>query len=131
MKHPQPIICSSDPAPDGIQNRAISIRQPYAEAILRGIKKIEYRSQPTRIRGRVYLYASLQFGNVDLYPELRDELEELPKGFLLGTVEIVACYKLRYWNRPTEYEWHLANPERLSVPLKPERRPQPVWFKPF
>ncbi len=27
--------------------RALSIRQPYAELILRGIKKIEYRSRPT------------------------------------------------------------------------------------
>ena len=29
--------------------RALSIRQPYAELILRGIKTIEYRSRPTRI----------------------------------------------------------------------------------
>ncbi len=31
--------------------RALSIRQPYAELILRGIKKIEYRSRPTRLLG--------------------------------------------------------------------------------
>ncbi len=38
---------------------ALSIRQPYAELILRGIKRIEYRSRPTRIVGeRFYLYAS-------------------------------------------------------------------------
>jgi len=29
--------------------RALSIRQPYAELILRGIKPIEFRSGPTRI----------------------------------------------------------------------------------
>jgi predicted transcriptional regulator len=38
--------------------RAISIRQPWVELILRGVKKKEYRSQPTNIRERVYLYAS-------------------------------------------------------------------------
>jgi hypothetical protein len=38
--------------------RALSIRQPHAEAIMRGIKKIEYRSAPTRIRGRIYIYAA-------------------------------------------------------------------------
>jgi len=38
---------------------AISIRQPYVELILRGIKKAEYRSRPTNVRGRVYLYASV------------------------------------------------------------------------
>ena len=31
--------------------RALSIRQPYAELILRGIKTVEYRSRPTRIIG--------------------------------------------------------------------------------
>jgi hypothetical protein len=39
--------------------RALSIRQPFAELILRGVKTVEYRSRPTRIVGeRFYLYAS-------------------------------------------------------------------------
>jgi len=39
--------------------RALSIRQPYAELILRGIKKIEYRSRATRIVGeRFWIYAA-------------------------------------------------------------------------
>ena len=38
---------------------ALSVRQPYAELILRGIKTIEFRSRPTRVIGqRFYLYAS-------------------------------------------------------------------------
>lgn len=40
-------------------HRALSIRQPYAELILRGIKTVEYRSRPTRIVGeRFLIYAS-------------------------------------------------------------------------
>jgi hypothetical protein len=39
---------------------AISIRQPYVGLTLRGVKRAEYRSHPTNIRGHVYLYASLQ-----------------------------------------------------------------------
>ena len=39
--------------------RALSVRQPYAELILRGVKTIEYRSRPTRIVGeRFYIYAA-------------------------------------------------------------------------
>ena len=38
--------------------RAISIRQPFAELVLRGDKIIEYRSKVTHVRGRVYVYAS-------------------------------------------------------------------------
>jgi hypothetical protein len=38
---------------------ALSIRQPYAELILRGIKTVEYRTRPTRIIGeRFHIYAS-------------------------------------------------------------------------
>jgi len=38
---------------------ALSIRQPYVELILRGIKTIEYRSKPTKIIGqRFWIYAS-------------------------------------------------------------------------
>jgi len=40
---------------------SLSIRQPYAELILRGVKTIEYRSRPTRIIGqRFYIDASRQ-----------------------------------------------------------------------
>lgn len=39
--------------------RALSIRQPFVELILRGVKTIEWRSRPTRLVGqRFYLYAS-------------------------------------------------------------------------
>jgi hypothetical protein len=39
--------------------RALSIRQPFAEMILRGIKTVEYRSRPTKIVGeRFWIYAS-------------------------------------------------------------------------
>src|SRR5436305_2636527 len=38
---------------------ALSIRQPFAELILRGIKTVEYRKRPTKCVGeRFYIYAS-------------------------------------------------------------------------
>jgi predicted transcriptional regulator len=41
--------------------RALSIRQPFAELILRGVKTVEYRTRPTRIIGeRFHIYASLK-----------------------------------------------------------------------
>ena len=54
--------------------RALSIRQPYAEQILSGSKRIEYRKTPTRILDEpVYIYASLT-------PEAGGE--DLPRGGL-------------------------------------------------
>ncbi len=32
---------------------------PHAEAILRGVKKTVFRTRPTKIRGRICIYASL------------------------------------------------------------------------
>ncbi len=38
---------------------ALSIRQPYAELILRGVKTVEYRSRPTRVIGKRFaIYAA-------------------------------------------------------------------------
>lgn len=105
---------------------ALSVRQPYAELIMRGKKKFEYRSQPTKKRERVYIYASLTPGDERDFRDLKLKPGDLPAGVIIGTVEIVNCT-----GRPGDYEWHLANPERLAESIKPEKKPQPVWFIPF
>lgn len=42
--------------------RALSVRQPYAELIMREEKRVKYRSKPTRIMERVYVYATKRPG---------------------------------------------------------------------
>jgi hypothetical protein len=106
--------------------RALSIRQRYAELILRGEKKAEYRTIPTRIRERVYIYASRKPGPQKGWVKVDKEPDELPVGVLVGTVEIVGCVM-----NGDEYAWKLANPKRLRRLLTPENAPQPVWFRPF
>ncbi len=116
------------PIPDNgtIQNRALSVRQPYAEMIMNGTKQIEYRSIITRIRGRVYIYASLQPGDERDFKDLNLKPGDLPTGKLIGSVQIIGCT-----GEPGDFEWYLANPVRLETLVKPERKPQPVWFTPF
>ena len=116
--------------------RALSIRQPYAELILRGIKKIEYRSRRTRIIGeRFYIYASKGTGQLAigtaaesaLTPTLSQrEREQLPTGVMVGTAIITGCER-----NNGQYQWHLSDVKRLKRPRKPKRMPQPVWFTPF
>lgn len=105
---------------------ALSVRQPYAEMILRDTKTIEFRSAPTSRRERVYVYASLKPGPRDDFAALKLEPGELPTGVLVGTVEIVDCQ-----GKPGDYEWHLARPQRLKKLVRPKRQPQPAWFHPF
>ncbi|KKL68529.1 hypothetical protein LCGC14_2124050 [marine sediment metagenome] len=106
---------------------ALSIRQPYIELILRGIKKIEYRTRPTRRRERVYLYAStILADDPQSWAHLGLDPDELTRGRLVGTVEIVDCT-----GAPGDYQWRLARPERLAQPIRPLKRPQPMFFYPF
>jgi hypothetical protein len=135
--------------------RALSIRQPYAELILRGIKRIEYRSRPTWIIGeRFWIYASKGSGfgvpgsvkkcvvgdNIavpeePLPPwmvELAEALRiwkpgELPTGVIVGSAVIE---KVTPRDRGM-FCWHLARVERAKTLRKPRGHPQPVWFKPF
>jgi len=109
-------------------NLAISIRQPYVEQILRGVKKEEYRSRPTKITGRVYLYASLRPGSDKDFRSVDAVSGDLPTGVIVGSVEIVGC---RYTSRLECFAYKLANPKRLRRPIPPKHHPQPVWFHPF
>jgi ASCH domain len=106
--------------------RALSIRQPYAEQILRREKKIEYRSRSTNIRERVYIYASLTPGNANDWDVMHMQPGDLPVGVLVGTVEISDCI-----GTAGDYKWHLAKPVRLKRNVQPKKHPQPVWFYPF
>jgi len=109
--------------------RALSIRQPHADAIMRGVKTIEYRSAPTKIRGRIFIYASLGRYPVEDEAEMMDEYgiddiacDQLPRGVLVGTVELYEC---------NGGNWMLREPKREANLRKPEKHPQPIWFNPF
>lgn len=102
--------------------RAISIRQPYAEQILRGAKTRECRSVSTNIRERVYFYASERPGDWFDYDLLGFEVGDLPRGKLVGTVDVVGCEPEP---RTGRYAYLLDNPRasvgRLSRPTSPSR----------
>ena len=112
---------------------ALSIRQPYAEAIMRGVKAVEFRSLPTNARGRVYVYATIGRFSGGQEAELLERhgiddviCDDLPRGVLVGTVELWDCT-----GTDGDYHWHLRHPRRAKKLLKPTGRPQPTWFKPF
>ena len=71
--------------------RAISIRQPYAEAILKGEKIEECRSRKTNIRERVYIYASQTPENLEIFEDYEIEKDKVKFGVIIGSVEITDC----------------------------------------
>jgi len=106
--------------------RALSIRQPFAELIIRGEKTIEYRRSPTNIRERVYIYASKTPADLEDWKKFGYIPGELRTGVLIGSIEITDCICGR-----DNYKWILERPIRAKRLQKPKNKPQQVWFRPF
>lgn len=107
---------------------AISVRQPYAESIIRGEKVIEYRTIHTHVRGTVYVYAAKAMEDTPIFTAYQIAKEEVHFGKIIGTVEIV--HSEQSLEFPEWYEWHLENPKRLEEPLSPINQPLPVFWYP-
>src|SRR5688572_16411748 len=125
--------------------RALSIRQPYAELILRGIKTVEYRTRPTRIVGeRFHIYAPLKKASAipkawsrdlampgDSLPEWMIELAgqvgmiepgaRLPTGVIVGSAVIERVTPPDPGDAGGRFRWHLAGVRRARRLRKPAR----------
>lgn len=128
--------------------KAFTVYQPYAYAIVAGLKRYETRPRRTNIRGRVAVHA----GMVDILQRRRlsdrefwetlaaiNGKTELPRGAVVGTVEIVDCVpvenivdKLNDRERalgdysPGRFAWVLQNPIIFGKPI-PARGKQGWW----
>lgn len=108
-------------------SRALSIRQPYAEQILRGVKTSEFRSRPTKVLGEAFLiYAARTPGPTEEFARLGVSVGSLPTGVIVGVATVTHCTQT-----PEGWAWHLADVRRLSQTLLPTRHPQPTWWRPF
>ena len=121
--------------------KALSIRQPWASLIVLGLKDIENRTWATRQRGTILVHASkgmtrtehedaIEFA-LDAIPQMKGHafagktlaelgfaFDALPRGGIIGTVEIVGCVRdsLSPWFIG-DYGFVLQNPKPL--PFKP------------
>jgi hypothetical protein len=96
--------------------RALSIRQPWIDLILRGEKDVENRSWSTRHRGPLLLHASR---TVEVARAREYGLSDFVTGHILGIVEVLDCTKevRSQWHIPGYYGWYLATPRRFTVPI--------------
>jgi hypothetical protein len=136
---------SEDPAAIDRDRIALAIQQPWAELILRGIKTLEIRSQPTRQRGTIYLYASKrtsQLPAAEIAARRWDlEIGSLPLGKLVGTIDLLGCRP----SHPADHQaacvpadllqgqfvYQLDCPRRFAAPRPVRFLPYGVWFYPF
>jgi hypothetical protein len=83
--------------------RALSVKQPWADAIVRGRQRVEFRSWRTAYRGPLAIHASTR-------PAAG--AGELPLGCLVGVVTLVDCKPAR-----GGWRWLLADPRPLARPV--------------
>lgn len=106
------------------QLRAITVRQPWAWAIVMGYKDVENRRSRTERRGPLLIHAGQQLdprGFQFLWELglLRKLPEELATGALVGEVRLSDC---RYgypsdWSAAGNWQWILTKPKEFRTPL--------------
>ena len=100
------------------KHRALSIRQPWAHAILHLGKNVENRPWRTHYRGRILIQAALKVER-DEALKLRLDPDELPTGVIVGSVEIIDCVRnsKSKWASRGQWHWLLKNPRYLAKPI--------------
>ena len=120
--------------------KAFTVYQPYAHAIVAGVKHYETRPRRTNIRGRVAVHAGrldevqatkhLTNGEFWAVLEAAGGGGNLPRGAVIGTVEIVDCVPVEELvdsldNRERllgdyslgRFAWVLQNPVMFKTPI--------------
>lgn len=121
--------------------KAFTVYQPYAYAIIAGLKQYETRPRRTHIRGRVAVHAAK--GNPKFVTLAVDmalpETMKLHYGAVLGTVEIADCVPVEEIVHTLSerekalgdyssgrFAWVLRNPVAFSTPV-PAKGKQGWW----
>jgi hypothetical protein len=97
---------------------AISVRQPNADRIIRGERRRDTRSRPTRFRGWLLLHASRTFRRKAAAKGEAD----LERGKLLGIVQLDDCVKENdgwtyVWKSPRRFREAIACRGHYSIPF--------------
>lgn len=110
--------------------KTLSIRQPYAWAIMAGIKPVENRSWSTTYRGPLAIHAGKawyddeRFDRIELACWCKEYGVEFPSEIHLGgivgivdLVDVVTDHPSEFFDGP--YGWVLANPRPVEfIPMK-------------
>lgn len=119
--------------------KVLSIKQPWASLIVQQrMKDIENRTWKTNFRGRILIHASsipvkegwealtrIQSWSIPCEPDIK----RLPKGAIIGSVEIVDCTKNNpsIWAEKDAYNWVLAHPILFKKPIMDVKGKLGLW----
>jgi ASCH domain-containing protein len=110
------------------EQKALSVRQPWASMIVWGLKTVEVRSWSTEYRGELYIHAAKR---IDERAAELFELNDLPLGCLLGSVQLagVDAFTPGLWTELADehlqvgpyqsglYAWRMTDPQLFAEPI--------------
>lgn len=105
--------------------RVLTVRQPWAWAIIHGGKSVENRSWPTKHRGPLLIHAGSAF-EPDGYEAVKrfatqrpPPASEFTHGAIIGVVDLVGCLQnvSSEWAIPGEWHWVLSSPQPFDAPV--------------
>lgn len=126
-------------------NPCLTMHQPWASLLVYGIKRVEGRSWPAPIRGRLWIHAASKVPDPETIKAMEDFYREIyavngikdlkfpenyPTSRLLGCVEVVGCIKceeLQSWEElpegvrlegQTDFCWLCEEPQKLIIPFE-------------
>ena len=105
--------------------KCLTLRQPYAAAVVLGLRLAEPREGPTDYRGPLLIHAAAgrpSPAGLQAYPQVGPEW--LVRNAILGVVDLAGCVR-----RGSDYLWVLSNPRPLEVPF-PCRGRKGLWDPP-
>ncbi|KAK7269134.1 hypothetical protein RIF29_21850 [Crotalaria pallida] len=127
------------------RNPCLTMHQPWASLLVHGIKRIEGRSWPSPIRGRLWIHAASKVPDQSTIQAMEYFYKEIyaldgitdvtfpqhyPVSRLLGCVEVVGCLKreeLAGWEMlpqgvrleaQTDHCWLCESPQKLLIPFE-------------
>lgn len=111
--------------------KALSIKQPWADLIVLGMKDIENRKWRTNYRGRLLIHASQQIDEKGEWllcstPIFRNDMNRLyyieghavHRGFIIGAVDLLDCVTIspsKWFSGP--YGFLMGNPVIFKEPI--------------
>lgn len=124
--------------------KVLSIRDPWATLIARGVKDVENRSWSTRYRGPLAIQVSQNYDMgahldpvaaaafVDDDRVRKIKRDEMPRGVIIAVVDLVDCHapaqavcrgltpngsRCSLWAQPGTYHFRLENARMLAEPV--------------
>lgn len=70
--------------------KVLTVKQPWAQLIVDGYKKYEFRSWKTKYRGKILIHAGMSLEN-DMKERFKDYDLDCTLGAIIGEAELVDC----------------------------------------